>query len=414
VQVKGFPIIALCVLLASCATSAHQVASGSTASDTVVLPAGPSAQTAKAEAAVLPPAKAQPPKAAEVVPHNLSDSQLMELALKQVPSSVYPVMNGSKPVALVADLPGSGSRNVILLAVATENADQAQVSVLSELSRLFIRGLSVPTFYIEIYHQHQGSVSFAESISLGSQPVLEGIRTLQLRKAADSPLAVIASFRGREGEVQEWTIFSADSHRSRFTTRETPNTHTVVRDIDGNGTLDILTFHLGMEAGVGYETFISWYRFESGAFRLYRSTNVVRNLQSFLSAVRQDIIAGNWERFLRTVAPPQKLSLLVGEGYSTQAIVRMVFSPASAGVSGNVEPKFNYFTPERAIQDIVFPQIVESPFPDPDRSLSVTMTARIVCCNGENHFYSMQLSMAENPFGPQEFSLGLNANGQGQ
>ena len=412
-QVKGLPIIALCILLASCATSARKVASSPAESVAAVPAAKPSTQTTTAPAASHS-TNAKPPKAAEAEPHRVSDPQLIELALGHVPPSVYPVMNGSRPVALVADLFGTGGRNVILLAAATENAGQAQVSVLSELSRLFIRGLSVPTFYIEIYHQHQESVTFAESISLGSHPVLEGIRSLQLRKAEDSPLAVIASFRGREGEVQEWTIFSADNHHSRFTTRETPNTHTLVRDIDGNGTLDVLTFHSGMEAGIGYETFINWYRFESDAFRQYRSTNVVRNLQSFLSAARQDIIDGDWEQFLRTVLLPQTLSRLVDEGYSTQAIARMIFSPASAGVSGNLEPKFNYFTPERAIQNIVFPQIVESPFPDPERSLSVTMTARIVCCNGENHFYSMQLSMAENPFGPREFFLGLNANGHSQ
>ncbi len=67
---------------------------------------------------------------------------------------------------------------------------------------------------------------------------------------------------------------------------ENISSHSIYYDIDGNSILDIIDWEDGLEEGTGYETYLTWFRWTGKEYREYKSTNVVRNLNSFLEQAR--------------------------------------------------------------------------------------------------------------------------------
>jgi len=309
-------------------------------------------------------------------------------------------------MSVISDFNGDGLPDIALLEVSAGNAAGADFGALSRLSRLFTEGSDAPAFSLVVFFQEDGALHFDTVVALGKKPVLEGLKLLEIRAgSAKPPVAVVASFQGHDGEEQEWTIFSGSGSFSRLSLISTPTIRSVVRDVDGDGLLDVLVFHTGVEAGLGYETLITWYRFTNGAYREYRNTNIVRNLKDFLASAKQLLSDSNWSGFLKEAVAPAKLDALRAKYGSAEAIVSSLFHPlvnTQTGISGS---PFDYFSPARAIENVVFPEILENPFPDPNRSSSFTMTVRIVCCSGESRFYSATVSILPNPFGSREFSF---------
>ncbi|WP_455381252.1 hypothetical protein, partial [Salinispira pacifica] len=347
--------------------------------------------------------------AAAPAPPPLSSKELIELAAQHNRPGLLPVRKNGTPTGVAADVNGDGLSDVVLLEVAAAAPAEAEFSLLSRLSRLFTQ--AKPTsYFLEVFLQRGGEVHFAQSIALGRKAVLEGLKALPLRtKQIEGPpvppVAIVASFQGREGGEQEWTVFSADGRHSRLSLANTPTMHSVVRDIDGDGLLDVMVFHTGVEAGIGYETLVTWYRYQNGAYEDHGSTNIVRNLRRFLDTARKLLAESNWRGFLDHAVAPERLAELLKRYGSTDSTVGALFTPVTDTQTGRTTPAFDYFEPGRTIENVVFPDILENPFPDPDRSSSFSMTVRIVCCDGESHFYSATVSLMPNPFGSREFSF---------
>jgi len=398
--VKLASALFLCLLCTACATISGP---------TELNPAPPAAAARqKPEPPSGPASAAAGGRIAQELPRAtpFSRQELVALAVEQRRAGLLPVRRDGTPMSVVADLNGDGLPDVALLEVAAENPAGADYSVLSRLSRLFTEDSNTPAFTLAIYFQSGGALRFDAAVPLGRKPVLEGLRLLGIRGDGTAPPdAVIASFQGHDGEEQEWTIFSDGGSYSRLSLISTPTIRSVVRDVDGDGVLDVLVFHTGVEAGLGYETLITWYRFSNGAYREYRTTNIVRNLKDFLASSRRLLSDSNWKGFLAQAVAPATLEALHGRYHSTEAIVAALFHSLVNTQSGSAGPAFDYFTPARAIQNVVFPDILENPFPDPNRSSSFTMTVRVVCCNGESRFYSATVSILPNPFGSREFSF---------
>ncbi len=408
--VKGFLLIALILVLEACATGSTGTKNSLSPADRVVAQS-PATSTedrngeneATGQKKVTPVGQSKQSESASTSDKQppLGRAQLLKLALAESPSNTYPVRKGGEPLAIVTDLDRDGLNDVALLSIATDKPEEAQFSVLSRLSRLFIPDAPVPTFYLEVYKQQHGGVHLSETIPLGKKRVLEGLTVRRIDRKAAGPVAVVASFQNHDGEEQEWAIFTDSTHFSRFSLLETPNVRTVVRDIDNDGVLDILVFHTGIEAGIGYETFITWFKYKDGSYQEYRSTNVVRNLRAFLTSARETIESGDWKSFLNIALDPLVLRGLRSRGVPDGAIISALFTPAPIGAGS--EPPFDYYKPAKAIQNIVFPEIRENPFSSPGRSLRFSMTVRVICCAGESHFYTATISM--DPFGRREFSF---------
>ncbi len=343
--------------------------------------------------------------AAPLAPDTLVGSALDLLEADRTHSGTLPVRKSGVPLSVVTDVNGDGLPDVVLLTVSAGKPAEAEFSALSRLSLIFSQSAPVPSYYLVVYVQENGSLRPLATIPLGEKRVLEGINALPYAPVTPSgaPVVVTASFQNKQGQEQEWTVFSRSGRYSRLSLVNTTTTHSVVRDIDNDGVPDVLVFHAGAEAGVGYETLITWYKFLDGSYVEFKNTNIVRNLREFLTESRQLLMDSDWNAFLQEAVAPEILAGMQKTSRDATAIVASLFRPIANGQG--LATSFNYFLPTRIIQNVVFPEILENPFPDPSHSSSFAMTVRIVCCEGESRFYSATVSMLPNPFGKREFSF---------
>jgi len=404
--VKLISILACCFIFGACATtpgagsSAESPIAGSPAS------IGAQSQDGSQIASSTGPEKQEQELAAPpLAPSMLVAQALGLLESDRMHPGTLPVRKNGVPLSVVTDVNGDGFPDVVLLTVSAGKPADAQFSALSRLSLLFSQTIPPPSYDFVVYVQKNGSLRQFATIPLGEKPVLEGMSALPVGSATahPEPVVVTASFQNSQGEEQEWAVFSGSGSFSRLSLINTTTIHSVVRDIDNDGVPDVLVFHAGAEAGVGYETLITWYKFHDGSFVEFKTINIVRNLREFLSESRRKLADSDWGGFLEEAVAPEILAGMRQTRHDDRTIIASLFRPVSNGV--NPAAPFDYFLPKRVIRNVVFPEIRENPFPDPNHSSSFAMTVRIVCCEGESELYSATVSMLPNPFGNREFSF---------
>jgi hypothetical protein len=147
------------------------------------------------------------------------------------------------------------------------------------------------------------------------------------------PYCVSSSFQTAEGKERIWVIFSRYNKFSTFTISDTVSEHTVLRDINSNGVLDVVRWSQIFEEGTGYETFLTWYRWNGLKYVQHESANVVRSLNSFLSQAGRLLQAGLWEEAFSHMMSPADYRRYRDEGYDYSELFELLFTGEAAAES---------------------------------------------------------------------------------
>ena len=75
-----------------------------------------------------------------------------------------------------------------------------------------------------------------------------------------------------------------------------------------------------MEEGTGYETFLTWHRWNGKTFYEYRTTNVVRNLNTFLRSTKELLLEGRYNEFISYGVDPLRAAALKKAGLKDSEI----------------------------------------------------------------------------------------------
>jgi hypothetical protein len=235
------------------------------------------------------------------------------------------------------------------------------------------------------------------------------------------PVALSAVFYGRQGQERNWATFASKGEVSLFIIEDTPAVQNAVLDVDNDGYTDVLEYRTTFEEGRGYETFVTWYRWGESSFVQHATTNVVRNLNRFMKDARSTLMNRDWKGFL-DLALKNEVRKARRERIAKEptALIREVLEPlergevdaAREGANGDAsqdspaegaDEAFGFLAKDAEMLDVVFPDILENPFPDIGKETHFVAPVRVVCCGGHTRYFSMEIVMKRNPFSEQQF-----------
>jgi hypothetical protein len=331
------------------------------------------------------------------VPPELSAYEALRQAARLLPRELKLLTVGGRVPLLLHELSGDGNPECLAMAVRGQELKPADLEALSQSSRLFDSEAPAVGFVLLFYGNSQGSLRRPQVIDLGERQVFESLKRTSLYKNRSNPLIVTVSFLNLDGREQVLLVFDGASGVPRYRTmlKESLAIRSWLEDIDGDGILDILTRERALEEGFGYETFLSWSRWNGRAFLQVESRNVLRSLRGYLETVRRDLFAGDERALLELATEARELQRLRARGMSERAALLHLLGLDSGGLAEL--PR---------IREVVFPEILEDPFITQDRFGSFfPLTYRITDENGTVYLLSTRLYMLHNPFGERQFAL---------
>ena len=307
-----------------------------------------------------------------------------------------------------------------IAATAAESGSQGEnrelvIDRVRDPARLFSGHADSYTFRLHTYLQRGPGVELYSEDLLGRFIVFGSLDYVSLSQGRSIPGAISATFQTRRGSVSEWVVFSA-SGVSRLTLRDRIGSSSRVEDIDGDGIVDIVLSDENFEVGTGYETYLSWLRWNGSGFELFDSANIVRSLGRYLAESLETLKSGDHAGFLAYVrdAPHGNGNGNGnGSGFDAQSEVALrdrVFDevfrlvPSPSGFANRA------IEPDETISWIVHPQILENPFSQEDAiGAFFPLTLRIETSTGGVHLYAARLYISKNPFEDRQFYFAPSA-----
>lgn len=349
------------------------------------------------------PGSASPAEPLQKAPVELTSAEISREVMLSAGQGSWPVNQRGKVLEVERRLSDSGSPDVFALFAAVPTLADAAVSTLSDFARLFNTDTKPVAFSLKVFHQRDGRLVIRNTIALGNYYVFGSMKTVSIHQGTNLPFAVSVAFQTADGSDDQWVIFSA-AGTSRFLLQETLSRSATAEDIDGDGYLDIVTRERGVEEGTGYETFLTWYKWDGTRYVEHRTTNIVRNLRDFLGRAAELISEGRIGAFLSAALTAETLSALRRAGLDDSEIFSRIFRPAPSTPESPNPQVANL----GEIASVVFPDIVENPFTQNGPGFfSFPLTARFITSDNTSHFFATRIVLSRNPFVPPEFTFAV-------
>lgn len=243
-----------------------------------------------------------------------------------------------------------------------------------------------------------------EKLDLGEQAVYESITKFSLHKEKSDPAVITISFYTWEGSVQQWLVFKCPRTKpiSQLLLRDSFSSKALVEDINADGFIDIVLFDRGMEEGIGYETFLTWKKWDGTRFVDYKTSNIVRNLNVFLARIKELSLEGDISKLISFSFDPDEWKKLKNKGFTEKEILYR-FLGLSKYFRTNGPPDFNIL---EDINEIIFPEILDNPFYIRDeKGFYTKLSFRIIYSDGISLIPEVFIYMLKNPFENQQFVL---------
>ena len=334
----------------------------------------------------------------------LSNRAIERIILDTIPGSFLPVTNDNGHIKIIySDLDQNGYRDAFLLVVKNRENLDAGFSNLSDVSQLLKNERGPVDFFLSVFLQLKGGMISMFRIPIGSSVVISDFRKVSIKEGSDLPLGISISFQTVKGTDREWIIFSSYNRFSLFSMAENISTYSDSYDIDGDNIVDIIDWEDGLEEGTGYETYLTWYRWNGREYREYRSTNIVRNLNGFLEQSRLYLSFEQMDEFFRHGLSSGDYKLYRNSGESYMAWLKKIFRFIPAGSSEKDE-----FVDCKKIRSILFPQVLENPYSPRDNTARIyNINVRFLCDDGYSYIRTARIQMETNPFRKPQFSFYL-------
>ena len=322
----------------------------------------------------------------------LSLSEAQRQLNRSIHPSISPLQEHGRAMVILHDLNNDENPDAFVLGIDSEKKNYNALQ-LADYSRLYAENPEAVNFYLLIFQNKQGELYLQRSIDLGQWYVFDFFSKLHFNSNNSLPVMIMASFQARHGTEQKLFIFNDISGRPIYqkTLEQTLSVQSMIEDINGDGIVDLIIQENTMEEGTGYETFLTWHRWNGKTFYEYRTTNVVRNLNNFLRSTKELLLEGRYNEFISFGVDPLRAGTLKKEGLKDSDIALR-----SLGIKDSallIE-----------INELQTPEILENPFSSRDKKGSFFNPAfKIVDQNGSTFVTDATLYMRINPFGKKQF-----------
>ena len=313
------------------------------------------------------------------------------------PQDLQPLAIRGRIAIILHDLDNDQHPECLSLGVPSRGIGSAEMTSLVDSSRLFQQDNEPISFSLLVFTNDQGNFRRLKTLNLGEHTVFECFRGKPLYANRSLPVIVTASFQTVEGREVELLVFdnAGGLPRYRHTLQETLSTQYRLVDIDENGMIDLFVKERAIEEGTGFETFLTWYRWNGRDFVEYRSTNVVRNLNTFLASATELLLTGELGQITSFLLEPASIRTLERKGWSDHKILIHTLGLEDMGIE-----KFP------SLREVVFPPLLEDPFPgEEEKGSSFEITYRMIDLNGTSYIAKARLCMPTNPFKERQFAF---------
>jgi hypothetical protein len=338
--------------------------------------------------------------AEEPAPPEIGYYEAVRQISRLYPQDLQPLAIRGRIAIILHDLDDDQHPECLSLGVPSRGIDSKELAHLVDSSRLFEEGTEPIRFSLLVFANNQGNFQHLETLNLGEHVVFEHFRGTPLYANRSLPVIITASFQTVEGREVELLVFdnAGGLPRYRHTMVETLSTQHRLEDIDGNGMIDLFVKEKAIEEGTGFETFLTWYRWNGRDFVEYRSRNVVRNLNAFLASTTEVLLTGELREIVSFLVEPANVRTLKRNGWSDHKILIHTLGLEDMGVD-----EFP------TLREVVFPPFLEDPFTSEDeQGSSFEITYRMIDLNGTSYIAKARLYMPTNPFQNRQFAFSPN------
>ncbi|MFO7782887.1 MAG: hypothetical protein R6W94_14820, partial [Spirochaetia bacterium] len=259
-----------------------------------------------------------------------------------------------------------------------------------------------------------------ETRRIGRFPVVEELTALELNANGNLPRAVSAHFQDQIGRKEVWLVVGPHGF-SDFVLERTPVIKSSIVDIDEDGISDVLKAQTAFEEGRGYETFLTWYRWNGRSYAPHATANIVRSLNDFLRNLEEHLASGRYARFLEQAIPDTEMPASEATDRALHRRVADLFAPdveapeavarpEAAEIVGEEEEiespqPLDEILAEFEIAGVAFPDFLENPFPSPGERTTTVAPLRVDVRGGGAFYYRTLIVMDSNPFEGRRFRL---------
>jgi hypothetical protein len=338
--------------------------------------------------------------AEEPTPPEIGYYEAVRQISRLYPQDLQPLTVKGRIAIILHDLDNDQHPECLSLGVPSSGIDSKEMASLVDSSRLFQEGTAPIPFSLLLFANNGGFFQHLKTLDLGEHVVFETFRDRPLDATRSLPVIVTASFQTVEGREVELLVFdnAGGLPRYRQTLVETLSTQYRLEDIDGNGIIDLFVMEKAIEEGTGFETFLTWYRWNGRAFVEYRSSNVVRNLNAFLATATELLLTGDLRKIVSILIDPASVRTLKRKGWSDTKILIHALGLEEMGIE--TFP---------SLREVVFPPLLEDPFINEDEhGSSFELTYRMIDLNGTSYIAKARLYMFTNPFKERQFAFSPN------
>jgi hypothetical protein len=338
--------------------------------------------------------------AEEPAPPEIGYYEAVRQISRLYPRDLQPLSIKGRIAIILCDLDNDQHPECLSLGVPVGGIGSKEMANLVDSSRLFQEGNEPIPFSLLMFANKGGFFRLLETLDLGEHIVFEYFRERPLYSNRPFPVIITSSFQTVEGREVELLVFDNASGppRYRHTLVETLSTQYRLEDIDENGMVDLFVKEKAIEEGTGFETFLTWYRWNGRDFVEYRSSNVVRNLNAFLASATELLLTGELHEIASFLLEPATLRTLKRNGWNDHKILIHTLGLEDMGIE-----KFP------SLREVVFPPLLEDPFTSEDElGSSFEITYRMIDLNGTSYIAKARLYMSTNPFKERQFAFSPN------
>ncbi len=286
-------------------------------------------------------------------------------------------------------------------------------SDLANMSRLFSDEIRPGKYYVALFLRSPSGLVSMYRIPLGSWFVFEEFKGFQLNEKEKMPYAVSISFQTHEGKESQWVCFSKYNEFSFFSFKNSISVSSEVRDINDNNFVDIIEWRKVFEEGTGYETFLTWYKWDGSKFAQHDTTNIVRKLNQFLHSTSSLLSMGKWEQGFSLMMAKDLFLEMERKEISRGKLFLRLF-PAKPGRDDELEIEDDQLADlidsgDRVFNSVIVPRVLENPFSGKGKPSSqnyqTRFSIRFILRDGRSSVRECSVKMNENPFAPQQYFL---------
>jgi hypothetical protein len=333
--------------------------------------------------------------AEEPSPPEIGYSEAVRQIARLYPGAMQPFVARGRIQLILHDLDNDSHPECLSLGIPSQGIDRAAMARLSDPSRLFQEDNAPVAFSLLVFSNNQGNFRRLRVLSLGEHRVFDHLAWTALYAGRTLPVVVTAWFQTTEGRELELLVFdNASGHPLvRRTLAESLTTQYRLEDIDQDGMIDLFAKEKAMEEGTGFETFLTWYRWNGRDFVEHRSQNVVRNLNAFLASATEHLLAGKLRDTVSFLVDPSIVRTMKRRGWSDAQILIHTLGLQQLGLKEFPD-----------LREVIFPPFLEDPFTsENDRGSYFDITYRMIDLNGSSYIAESRLYMLANPFTERQF-----------